>query len=356
MKNVLKFVVAICLAAGIAFAEAPEMFRYQGRLVDGTNLVNATLPMSFKLYDALSDGTLLYEDSNDVLVVDGLYSTHIGDDTVLGSLTNALTNTAVYLELTVGSETLSPRERLVSVPYALTGGNTHTHDRIVVLSGNFEFGSVRVGEFRTANLRIYNDGDNMLTVTAVQYSDDSFSGDYSGRILPLQSTNMVVTFSPETEAVYSEEITVNCNKTSGTNTISCTGTGLPMRYQDHGDGTATDLLTGLMWLKEPSADTFSQSEAGSYCSALVTNGYSDWRRPSSQELNSIFREDGDYSAEWEGWAGTPFALISTYYWSSSTGYVEPTGPIGFAVSMSDGRLRWFTKTSRFRAWPVRGGQ
>ena len=38
------------------WAQIPEMFRYQGRLVDGTNLVNATVPMSFKLYDALSGG------------------------------------------------------------------------------------------------------------------------------------------------------------------------------------------------------------------------------------------------------------------------------------------------------------
>ncbi len=102
-----------------AWAQAPEMFRYQGRLVDGTNLVNASLPMSFKLYDALSNGNLLYEDSSSVLVVDGLYATDIGDDTIFGSLADALTHPAVYLELTIDGETLSPREQLVSVPYAL---------------------------------------------------------------------------------------------------------------------------------------------------------------------------------------------------------------------------------------------
>jgi len=36
------------------WAQAPNLFRYQGRLVDGTNLVTATVPMSFKLYDELS--------------------------------------------------------------------------------------------------------------------------------------------------------------------------------------------------------------------------------------------------------------------------------------------------------------
>jgi hypothetical protein len=118
-------------------AQAPEMFRYQGRLVDGTNLVNATVPMSFKLYDALSGGTQLYEDSNSVLVVDGLYSTTIGDNTVYGSLANTLTNVAVYLELTVNGETLSPRERLVSVPYALNAGGNTAPSGTIILSATY---------------------------------------------------------------------------------------------------------------------------------------------------------------------------------------------------------------------------
>ncbi len=113
------------------------MFRYQGRLVDGTNLVNATLPMSFKLYNAESDGTLLYVDSSSVLVVDGLYATHIGDDTAFGSLTNALTNATVYLELTIDSETLAPRERLVSVPYALNAGGDTAPAGTIVLSDTY---------------------------------------------------------------------------------------------------------------------------------------------------------------------------------------------------------------------------
>ena len=125
-------------ALSTASAQAPGMFRYQGRLVDGTNLVNATLPMSFKLYNAESDGTLLYEDSSSVQIVDGLYSTMIGDDTIFGSLGNALTNATVYLELTIDGETLSPRERLVSVPYALNaGGDNATPSGTIVLSDTY---------------------------------------------------------------------------------------------------------------------------------------------------------------------------------------------------------------------------
>ncbi|MCF7818884.1 MAG: hypothetical protein K9M54_13490 [Kiritimatiellales bacterium] len=136
MKKWLLTGLMISLALGTQ-AQAPEMFRYQGRLVDGTNLVNANLPMNFKLYDALSNGTLLYEDASSVQVVDGLYSTFIGDNTVSGSLTGALTNTAVYLELTVNGETLSPRERLVSVPYALNTKADPTPSGTIVLSATY---------------------------------------------------------------------------------------------------------------------------------------------------------------------------------------------------------------------------
>lgn len=136
MKRLTVWVCVLAAAINL-WAQAPEMFRYQGRLVDGTNLVNAALPMSFKLYDALSDGTLIYEDFSSVLVVDGLYSTMIGNDTVSGSLTDALTNATVYLEITIDGQTLSPRERLVSVPYALKTPAGATPAGTVVLSDTY---------------------------------------------------------------------------------------------------------------------------------------------------------------------------------------------------------------------------
>ena len=121
MKRLIATGLVVAVAANL-WAQAPEMFRYQGRLASGATVVNATLPMSFKLYNAPNGGTKMYEDSNSVAVVNGLYSTYVGDNTVFGSLTNAMTNAAVYLELTINGETLSPRERLVSVPYALNAG------------------------------------------------------------------------------------------------------------------------------------------------------------------------------------------------------------------------------------------
>ena len=101
--------------------DVPQLINYQGRLVNGGVLVNQPVTMQLRLYDAPANGTLLYEDSNTVTVIDGLYSTYLGDGTVQGSLADALTNAAVYVEAVVDGVVLTPRDRLVSVAYALNG-------------------------------------------------------------------------------------------------------------------------------------------------------------------------------------------------------------------------------------------
>ena len=111
-----------CILASVLTAQEPQMFRYQGRILDNDALVSGNLDFSFKLYDTPTGGTSLYEDTANIMVVDGLYSTMIGDDTTSGGdLGDALNNPAVYLEIEVGGETLTPRERIVSVPYAMNG-------------------------------------------------------------------------------------------------------------------------------------------------------------------------------------------------------------------------------------------
>ena len=119
------------------YANAPQIFRYQGRLIENNVLVNAALPISFKLYDNITDGSLLYEDSATVTIIDGLYSTYIGDDTVSGSISNALAADSVYLEITINGQTLSPREQLVSVPYALNTESSSAPSGSIIMSTNY---------------------------------------------------------------------------------------------------------------------------------------------------------------------------------------------------------------------------
>ncbi len=119
MKAYLRLVAVLCMMAIAASAQVPQLINYQGRLLIGTNLANGNVGLSLRLFNVPSGGTVQYEDSNTVTVVDGLYSTFIGDNTTAGSLTNALTNATVWIEVAVNGTALTPREQLGSVPYSL---------------------------------------------------------------------------------------------------------------------------------------------------------------------------------------------------------------------------------------------
>lgn len=111
------------LAALRAYSEPPPLLNYQGRLVNETSPVIGTVSISLRLFDRESGGALLYEDSNSVTVVDGLYSTFLGDNTVTGSLRDALAvSTQLFLEVAVDGTPLAPRERMASSAYALIPG------------------------------------------------------------------------------------------------------------------------------------------------------------------------------------------------------------------------------------------
>ncbi|MEY2579605.1 MAG: hypothetical protein QOI49_2429 [Verrucomicrobiota bacterium] len=107
-------------------------------------------------------------------------------------------------------------------PIAITVSTTQT--RVIGLSGNLAFGNVSVGSSAQRTLTISNTGNSILTVSSLSYPA-GFSGSFSGTIAANSSRDVTVTFSPGAAAGYGGTITVNSDKTSGTNTISCSGTG-----------------------------------------------------------------------------------------------------------------------------------
>ncbi len=115
----LAIVLAVGLNAMICSAQIPQQFNYQGRLTSGTNLVNAYTTMVFRLYNTSVGGSALYIETQTVAVVDGLYSAGVGQNPGFGSLPAAATNQPLYLELQIGPTTLSPREQVISVLYAV---------------------------------------------------------------------------------------------------------------------------------------------------------------------------------------------------------------------------------------------
>jgi len=141
------------------------------------------------------------------------------------------------------------------------------------------------------------------------------------------------------------------------------------RFTDNINGTVTDNLTGLIWLKD--ANCFGERtwvQALADCNGLnsgecgLTDGSvaGDWRLPNSNELASLLHK-GYYdpavpntagTGQWT--AGDPFnSLQSNVYWSSTT-YAVSTD-YAWYVNLYDGFVGLGIKTNPNYVWPVRGG-
>jgi hypothetical protein len=96
------------------------------------------------------------------------------------------------------------------------------------------------------------------------------------------------------------------------------------KYADNGDGTITDLATGLMWQKADCGTTMNWEKALSYAEKLKYAGYDDWRLPNAKELQSIVdytRAPDAIDPAYQSAAIDPvFGLTETesWFWTSTT--------------------------------------
>ena len=99
--------------------------------------------------------------------------------------------------------------------------------RIISLSGDMAFGSIPVGTSTFRTLTIYNNGNSTLTVSSFSYPP-AFDGNWSGGTIAAGSWQTVtVSFSPGSAIPYNGNIVVNCDYTSGNDSIAASGTGTP---------------------------------------------------------------------------------------------------------------------------------
>lgn len=102
-----------------ALATAPGQISYQGLLLDDVGSpVNGTVDLVFDLYPAESGGAAIWtEPRDDVDVLDGCYQVALGTTTPI--TTAILAGGSVWLETSADGETLTPHQRLLTVPYAI---------------------------------------------------------------------------------------------------------------------------------------------------------------------------------------------------------------------------------------------
>jgi hypothetical protein len=115
-----------------------------------------------------------------------------------------------------------------------------------------------------------------------------------------------------------------------------------------------DNLTGLMWARDAGMMKTNWAAGVSYCTNLSYGGYSDWRMPNRQEIDSLLDLGRSNPALP---AGHPFRNVQLVdvYWASTT-YAPSAGSAWF-VSFYGGDWTYDTKgTQKKYIWPVRGGE
>jgi len=90
-------------------------------------------------------------------------------------------------------------------------------------------------------------------------------------------------------------------------------------YQDNGDGTVIDLVTGLMWIQDPGPKkTFDQAVAGA--AQCNVGGYTDWRLPTIKELYSLILFSGTDPDPTSGDTAKQRPYIDTRFFKFQYGY------------------------------------
>jgi hypothetical protein len=165
-----------------------------------------------------------------------------------------------------------------------------------------------------------------------------------------------------------------CYDASGT-VITCAGTGqdgalqkgvaLPSpRFTDNNNGTITDNLTGLIWLKNANCfglQTWTNALSSANTLANGTCGLTDsstagqWRLPNRKEFESLI-DLSQFNPALP--TSHPFtgvqAQTTDYYWSAS--YLANDKISAWYVRLDNGFVNAGSKATTGYVWPVRGGQ
>ena len=175
-------------------------------------------------------------------------------------------------------------------------------------------------------------------------------------------------------------IVIDCAGTGQDGDIQ-TGVAWPEpRFVDNADGTVTDMLAGLVWLKDAScadlagtdtngaanwvtALSAAQALADGTCGLSDSSVAGDWRLPSRFELGNLFNleysqmalSDTAGTAQWG--EGDPFLYVQWgSYWSSTSCANGPSQ--AWYVEFFDGTMAGMGKeiSAQMYVWPVRGGR
>jgi hypothetical protein len=122
-------VLLLATASSIAHA-APERMSFGARIVEETGPAEGPLAVTFRIFDAASGGTLLWEEAHPAaFAIDGVIAVTLGSTSGNG-LGAAVFAADAYLEVEIAGEVLAPRAALLSVPFALRASHADRAERL----------------------------------------------------------------------------------------------------------------------------------------------------------------------------------------------------------------------------------
>ncbi|MCM2264659.1 MAG: hypothetical protein NDI73_05640, partial [Desulfuromonadales bacterium] len=148
---------------------APALVNYQGALAGANGVpLDGPVTVTFAIHEAPVAGVPLWQEVQVVQVQQGAFAVLLGSETPFPE--DLFAADALWLELVVGSETLAPRQRLASVPYALNARRAGCNPGDFILCYSGDSSGIDVGICRAGKRFCLPDGSGF--------------GDCSGEILP----------------------------------------------------------------------------------------------------------------------------------------------------------------------------
>ncbi len=222
------------------------------------------------------------------------------------------------------------------------------------INGTGAIGSASIGEYNstifyrhkvslnsngTSSVALDNNGSTKIVLhqSVIRDINGSYPLDYNQTIVdtltPVLKTGQTTSYATNDDGTYKK--------------------GVARSYtRDAGKAVVTDNVTGLQWQDDNTTtpSTLTWDYAITYCTNLEFGGFSDWRLPSKEELETIV-DYGKYSPSIDQ---TFTNVTSSYYWSSTTDASYTS--YAWLVSFNYGYTRNDVKTDSYYVRCVRDGQ
>jgi len=130
MRFISLFLGLQLLVSGLSCCAAPLKINYQGRLEESGQPAEGAKSFIFKIYDALSGGSLVWTSApQSVTLTNGVFSAVLEAGATVNLSTDVFSG-ASFIEITVDGIALAPRQEMVSAPYALVARSLSSEARI----------------------------------------------------------------------------------------------------------------------------------------------------------------------------------------------------------------------------------